>query len=171
MDIIHWNHNEEDRLELANVGTPTDPKLLKLNANFCLALRRGAESLFTKYIDIFVFSYKDLCGILEYIATRRINLDPTISPNHQARSRMNFNYTQVVQDDLEQLLTIGFIAPVDRASWLLSIVVVLKKNGKLRICIDFRRLNTTTKKDPYLLPCTVEVLDTLIRYEAYSILN
>jgi len=36
--------------------------------------------------------------------------------------------------------------------WLSLIVVVFKKNGKLIICVDFRKFNATTKKDPYPLP-------------------
>jgi hypothetical protein len=40
-------------------------------------------------------------------------------------------------------------------------VVVPKKNGKLRICIDFRKLNATTKKDPYPLPFIDEVMNTI----------
>jgi putative transposase len=51
------------------------------------------------------------------------------------------------------------------------IVVVPKKNGKFRICINFRKLNVTTKKDPYPLPVTYEVLNTLAWYEAYSFLD
>ncbi len=51
------------------------------------------------------------------------------------------------------------------------IIIVPEKNGKLRICIDFRKLNATTEKDPYPLPFTNEVLKTIIRYEAYSFLN
>jgi hypothetical protein len=49
--------------------------------------------------------------------------------------------------------------------------VVSKKNGKLKICIDFKKLNLATKKDPYPLPFTNEVLNTIIRYEAYSFLD
>jgi hypothetical protein len=171
MDIAHWSHNEEDRLDLVNVGTPTDPKLLKLNANLSPSLRHTAESLFKEFIDIFAFSYKDLRGIPEHIATHRIDLDPTISPSHQARYRMNPNYAKAVKDDLERLLTAGFIMPVDQATWLSPILVVPKKNGKLRICVEFRRLNTATKKDPYPLPFTDEVLDTVIGHEAYSFID
>lgn len=149
MDIAHWNHNEEDRLELMNVGTLTDPKFLKLNANLSPTLRTSAHSLFKEFIDIFAFSYEDLRGIPEHIATHRIKLDPTISPSHQTRYRMNPNY---FKDNLECLFTAGFIALVDQATWLSPIVVVPKKNGKLRICVDFRRLNAPTKKDPYLPP-------------------
>jgi hypothetical protein len=40
-----------------------------------------------------------------------------------------------------------------------TIVVVPKKNGQFRICINFRKLNATTKKDPYPLSFTDEVLN------------
>jgi hypothetical protein len=49
--------------------------------------------------------------------------------------------------------------------------VVSKKNGKLKICKDFIKLNTTTKKDPYPLPFTNEVLNTIEGYETYSFLD
>jgi hypothetical protein len=42
-----------------------------------------------------------------------------------------------------------------------------KKNGKLRICVDFRKLNKATKKYPYLLPSSDEVLNIVVGYEAY----
>jgi putative transposase len=48
------------------------------------------------------------------------------------------------------------------------IVVVPKKNGTLGICIDFRKLNVATKKDPYPLPFIDEMLNTIARYKAYS---
>ncbi len=51
------------------------------------------------------------------------------------------------------------------------IVIVPKKNGKLRISIDFRKLNVATKKDPYPLPFIDEVLNTVIGYEAYYFLD
>jgi hypothetical protein len=48
---------------------------------------------------------------------------------------------------------------------------VHKKNGKLRVCINFKKLNATTKKDPYPLPFIYEVLNTVIGYKAYSFLD
>jgi len=48
---------------------------------------------------------------------------------------------------------------------------VLKKNGKLNICVDFRKLNKATKKDPYPLPFFDEVLNIVARYEAYLFLD
>jgi hypothetical protein len=63
--------------------------------------------------------------------------------------RLNPNYATIVKQDIDKLLAIGFIQFVKEATWLSPIVIVPKKNGKLRIYIDLRILNATTKKDPY----------------------
>ena len=60
---------------------------------------------------------------------------------------------------------------MDNATWLTPIVVVPKKNGKLRICVDFRKLNATTKKDLYAIPFKDSILDTVAGHEMYSFLD
>jgi hypothetical protein len=60
---------------------------------------------------------------------------------------------------------------VDQTTWLSSIVLVSKKLGKSHICIDFCKLNSTTKKDPYPLLFTKEVLDAIARHDIYLFLD
>jgi hypothetical protein len=60
---------------------------------------------------------------------------------------------------------------VEEATWLSPIVVVPKKNKKLRICVDFQKFNIATKKNPYPLAFTKEVLDMVARHEVYSFPN
>jgi len=50
-------------------------------------------------------------------------------------------------------------------------VVVPKKNGKLKICVDFKKFNKATKKIPYTLPFFDEVLNIVVGYEPYSFLD
>jgi hypothetical protein len=50
-------------------------------------------------------------------------------------------------------------------------MVMLKNNGQLRICVDFEKVKKKTKKDPYPLPFSNEVLDIVVGYEAYSLLD
>ncbi len=69
------------------------------------------------------------------------------------------------------MLAAGFIKLVKEASWLSPIVVVPKKNGKLRICVDFKKLNAVVKKDPYPLPFTNEVINTIIGHGVYTFLD
>jgi hypothetical protein len=63
-------------------------------------------------------------------------------------------------------LAIGFIQPVEEATWLSLIIIIPKKNGKLRICVDFKKLNVATKQDLFPLPFIDEVLNTVARCEA-----
>jgi len=48
---------------------------------------------------------------------------------------------------------------------------MLKKNGKLKICVDFRKLNAAIKKDPYPLPFIDEVINAIVGQEVYIFLD
>jgi hypothetical protein len=56
------------------------------------------------------------------------------------------------------MLEAGFIRPCSYAEWISSIVPVQKKDGRWRVCVDFRNFNRATLKDEYLMP----VPETLI---------
>jgi len=126
------------------------------------------EQLLKEFKDVFAWTYKDLKGIPLELAQHIIELDITIPPGHQARYRLNPNYTIEVKQNINKLLTTRFIESIKETTWLSPIVVVPNKNGKLRICIDFKKLSVTTKKDPYTLPFIDEMLNTIVGYEAYS---
>jgi hypothetical protein len=84
---------------------------------------------------------------------------------------MNPYYDAVIKQNLDKLLAIGFIKLIEQVTWLSLIVVVPKKNGKLRICIDFQKLNVATKKDLCPLLFTYEVLDKVVGHEVHSFLD
>ncbi len=100
-----------------------------------------------------------------------IELELNIPSAHQTKYKLNPNYATSIKQDNDKLVIVGFIQFVKEATWLSPIVVVPKKNGKLIICINFKKLNTTTKKDMYPLPFTNEVLNIITKYEAYSFLD
>jgi hypothetical protein len=76
-----------------------------------------------------------------------------------------------VKQNIDKLLTIDFIQLVEESTWLSPIMVIPKKNGKLVIYGDFRKLDVTTKKDPFPLPFIDEVLNTMAGCEAFSFLD
>ncbi len=90
---------------------------------------------------------------------------------HQAKYRLNPNYVTTVKQDIDKFLVVGFIESIEEATWFSPIVVVPKKNGKLRICIDFIKVNVAIKKNSYPLPFTYEVLNTITGYDAYAFLD
>ena len=88
------------------------------------------------------------------------------------QSRLNNpNYAARVKEEIDKLLKIGFIPLVKRATWLSPIVVVPKKNGKIRVCMDYRKLNVFTITDTFPLPFTDSVLDAVAGHEIYNFLD
>jgi hypothetical protein len=82
------------------------------------------------------------------LAQHIIELDTTIPLAHHAKYRLNINYVTTIKQDIDTLLVARFIQSIEEATWLSPIVVIPKKNGKLKLYINFRKLNAATKKDP-----------------------
>jgi len=81
---------------------------------------------------------------------------------------LNPKYVAIVKQDIKNLLVVGFIKPFEEATWLSLIMVVPKKDEKLRIYVAFKKLNATTKKDPYPLPFIDKVINMVARHEVYT---
>jgi hypothetical protein len=113
------------------------------------------------------WTYKDLKGIPPKITQHRIELDTIVPHVHQARYRLNLNYVVIVKQNIDKLFDVGFMKFVEEVTWLSSIMVVPKRNRRLKICLHFKKLNVVTKKDPYMSPFTNEVINTIVRHEVF----
>ena len=87
----------------------------------------------------------------------------------QCRYRMNPNYAVKVKEEIDKLLRVGFIRPVKQVTWLSPIVLVPKKNGKIRVCVNYRKLNMAIVMDMFPLLFTDGVLDAVIGHDMTSI--
>jgi hypothetical protein len=74
----------------------------------------------------------------------------------------------MVKAELERLLEAGFIAPMDTTDWVFRMVLVKKKNGKIRICVDYRALNKQIQKDHFPLPFISSILEEVAGLERYT---
>ena len=57
------------------------------------------------------------------------------------------------------------------ATWLIPIVVLPKKNGQIRVCVDYHKLNATTITYAFPLPFTDNILDAVAGHECYNFLD
>jgi len=76
-----------------------------------------------------------------------------------------------ITEEIDSLLKYGFIRTARYVDWLANIVPVVKKNGTLRVCIDFRDLNLATPKDEYPMPVVEMVVDSAVSFEYLSMLD
>ena len=73
--------------------------------------------------------------------------------------------------EVQRLLDVNVIKEVKYSEWLANVVLVPKKNGKMRMCIDFTDLNKACKKDPFLLPRIETSVDKAARCKHFSLLD
>ena len=72
---------------------------------------------------------------------------------------------------MQKILKVGFYYPISDSQWVSLLIVVLEKNGKWRIYVDYRELNKSTLHDYFPLPFIDQVLDTLPGKKYFSFLD
>ena len=95
-------------------------------------------------------------------------LDET--PIRQRLRRQSIEERGIVQREVQDMLNKGVIEE-SSSPWASPVVLVRKKDGSWRFCIDFRKLNSVTKKDTYPLPRIDDALDTLHGASFFSSLD
>jgi hypothetical protein len=78
----------------------------------------------------------------------------------------------MVKKDIYRMLAVGLIFPVDEVESISVIVVKIKKGiDDIRICVDYKSLKSNCVNDPFPTPFSDEVLDQVVRNEAYYFTN
>ena len=75
-----------------------------------------------------------------------------------------------VRQHIQEMLDGGAIRP-SQSPWCNAVVLVRKKDGTLRFCIDFRRLNAKTRKDSHPLPRGLEMMESLVGARYFSTMD
>jgi hypothetical protein len=102
--------------------------------------------------DAFAWSALDLVGVSRTIIEHSLGIDPSVRPKKQRLRKMSDEKTEAAKAEVHRLLEANFIEPVTYPTWLANVVMVQKKSGKWRMCIDFTSLNKACLKDNFPLP-------------------
>jgi hypothetical protein len=109
------------------------------------------------YQDVFAQSDTDL-GCLS-LGEHRIDVGNS-APIKQRMRRTPMGFEQEEEKHLKSMLANGIIRP-SQSDWASPPVLICKRDGSVRWCIDFRRLNDVTVKDVFPLSLIEECIDTL----------
>jgi hypothetical protein len=100
-----------------------------------------------------------------------LTIKPGYWPFKQAPRRFNPNILDDIKKETERLLEAKFLRPCRYAEWISSIVLVYKKNGKLRVCIDFRDLNKAAPMHGYPMLIADMLVDTVAGHKVISFMD
>ena len=125
-----------------------------------------AHSLLKEYHDIFSLEKHDV-GHTKAAKHKIVLKDPKTPPFKERFRQIPPPQLDEVCAHLKMMLDAGVIRP-NNSPWCNAVVLVRKKDGSLRFCIDFRKLNSLTVKDSHLLPHICETLESLAEAAHYS---
>ena len=125
-----------------------------------------ARSLLKEYHDIFSLEKRDM-GHTNATKHKIVLKDLDTLPFKERFHRIPPPQLDEVREHLKLMLDTGVIRPSNNL-WCNAVVLVRKKDGSLRFCIDFRKLNSLTVKDSHPLPHICETLESLTGAAHYS---
>jgi hypothetical protein len=112
-----------------------------------------------------------MLGVSREVAEHTLNIKPGYKPIKQGMHRFNQEKRKAIGEELERLLATYSIKEVQHPDWIANPVLVPKKNGKWRMCIEYTSLNKAFSKDLFPLPCIDQVVDLTTGCELLSFLD
>ena len=110
-------------------------------------------------------------GVDPKFIVHKLNVDPSFPPKKQKPRRSAKKHLEVVRQEVKRLKEVVVIKEVFFLEWLANTVVVKKKNGKWRVCVDFTDLNQACLKDSFLMPKIDPLVDAMYGHPKMSFLD
>jgi hypothetical protein len=110
-------------------------------------------------------------GIPREVAEHSLDILPHSRAVQQWLRRFDEERRRAIRAELRKLLEAGFIKEVFHPTWLANTVLVKKKNGKWRMCVDYTSLNKACPKVPFPLSCIDQIVDSTAECELLCFLD
>ena len=129
------------------------------------SLRRRIMSFLSKHEAMFSGDLGTVSAVKHHI-----ELKPGTAPIRQQPYRAGPEKRESIREQIEYQLKAGVIEPA-QSEWASPVLLAPKKDGTMRFCIDFRRLNAATIPDTYPLPRMDDCIDSLSHAKVFSMLD
>ncbi|RDY04689.1 hypothetical protein CR513_11558, partial [Mucuna pruriens] len=138
-------------IEIINLGPAKEKKEVKVGAVMRPKDRRNLVQLLMEYVDIFAWSYRDMPGLDNEIVEHKIPLEPHYPLIKQKLRIMSPDVSLKIKEEMRKQLEAGFLTVAKYPQCVANIVPIPKKDGKVRMCVDYRDLNKASPKDDFPL--------------------
>jgi hypothetical protein len=121
--------------------------------------------------EVFAWSPSDMPSIPRDVAEHSLDIRAGARPVKQPLRRFDEEKCRAIGEEIHKLMAAGFIKEVFHLEWLANPVLVKKKGGKWRMCVDYTGLNKACPKVPYPLPRIDQFVDSTAGCETLSFLD
>ncbi|KFK39802.1 hypothetical protein AALP_AA3G290100, partial [Arabis alpina] len=167
----HASEPRKDVSESVAIDLARPERRVSIGTELIDPTRSGLIQFLAENAETFAWTVQDMKGISPSITSHRLNVDPTFKPIRQKRRKLGSERTKAVNDEVAMLLDAGSITEVQYPEWLANPVVVKKKNGSWRVCVDFTDLNKACPKDSYPLPHIDRVVEATAGNDLLSFMD
>src|SRR3954464_8286096 len=160
-----------DPLEEVNLGDNDQKRITYISAKLGPELKATVIKMLKENRDCFAWDYDEMSGLGRDLVELKLPIKEGKKPIKQTPRRFAPEIHSKIKTEVERLLRCKFIQTTRYVEWIANIVPVIKKNGSLRVCIDFRDLNAATPKDEYPMPVAEMLVDSAAGFEYLSLLD
>jgi hypothetical protein len=105
------------------------------------------------------------------IVVHKIKTYPDAKPVRQRIRPVHPCKAAAIKIEVEKLLKAGFIYPMALTDWVSNLVPVNKKQGTIRVCVDYRDINESCPKDNYPTPFVDQIVDDCAGRKIFSVMD
>ena len=154
-----------------NLDNMEEPRITYISSLLSTILKEHIISLLQEFKNCFAWNYDEISRLDKELMEHCLPIKPEFHDFKQPPRRMSKKVELKVKKEIEKLLKAKFIRPTRYVKWLPNIVLMMKKNGKLQVCVDFKDLNAATPKDMYVMPITDMLVDSTTNNEFLSFMD
>jgi hypothetical protein len=125
-----------DALEEVDIGDGDRPRPTFISAKLDHEYKRELVKLLKEYNDCFAWEYYEMLGLDRSIVEHRLPIKPGYRPFQQGARWCNPKVLPDIKDEITRLIEAKFIRQCRHVEWISNVVLVYKKNGKLRVCMS-----------------------------------
>ena len=139
--------------DLVKIIIRDDPeKFFQVRSQLPQQEREDLIGFLKQNIDVFAWNTYEAPGVDPEFICHHLNVNPLVTPKKQLPRRPSKEHAEAVREEVAKLKQVRVIKEVFYPEWLANTVVVKKKSGKWRMCVDFMDLNKACPKDPFPMP-------------------
>ncbi|XP_015060443.1 uncharacterized protein LOC107006392 [Solanum pennellii] len=160
-----------EETETVNLGDSECVKEVKISTHLNEAQKEGLVHLLAEYSVVFVWEVGDMQGLSTDVVSHKLPINPGFDPVKQKTRKFKPELSLKIKKEIPKNIESRLVEVTQYPTWLANIVPVATKDGKIRICVNYRDLNKASPKDKFPLPNIHILIDNCARHEMQSFVD